>query len=370
MKKIIKIVVIFLAILGLLNLAEIRSNAVNVEINNSQDNVVEIKESENETQTENQNTTGTTTDTKTDTTKTENSNDNISKISLNKTKKTLVVGEKFTLKVKGKNKKAKWWKSSNTKVATVNSNGKVTAKKKGTAEITAKVAGKKYKCTIKVKNLPSDNQSTEGVIYLTFDDGPSESITPKVLDILKKEKVKATFFVLNYSKSNEKLIKRIVKEGHTIGIHGYSHEYSKIYKSKKAFLNNVYKLQDKIYKLTGVKTKYMRFPGGSSNTVSRHYYKGIMSLLTKEMLSRGFKYFDWNVSSGDAGGAKTSNDVYKNVTRNLSKKRGNMVLCHDYAGNTKTLNALSSIIKYAKKNGYKFKAIDENTPMYAHHVNN
>lgn len=349
MRKIVKIVLIFLAILGLLNLAEIRTNAVNVEINNSQDNVIEVQESEktiNKTETEKE------------------------EIKLSKTKKTLYVGEKYTLKIKGTTKKAKWWKSSNTKVATVNSNGKVTAKKKGTAEIKVKVGDKKLKCTIKVKNLPSDSKSTKGVIYLTFDDGPSATITPKVLDILKKEKVKATFFVLNYSKSNEKLIKRIVKEGHTIGIHGYSHEYSKIYKSKNAFLNNVYKLQDKIYKLTGVKTKFMRFPGGSSNTVSRHYSKGIMSVLTKEMLSRGFRYFDWNVSSGDAGGAKTSNDVYRNVTKNLSKKRGNMVLCHDFAGNTKTLNALSKIIKYAKKNGYKFKAIDKNTPMYAHGVNN
>lgn len=349
MKKIVKIIVIFLAILGLLNLAEVRAEEVNVEINNSQDNVIEVQESE-------------TTTNKTETEKEE--------VKLSKTKKTIYIGEKYTLKIKGTTKKAKWWKSSNTKVATVNSKGKVTAKKKGTAEITAKVGAEKLKCTIKVKNLPSDSKSTKGVIYLTFDDGPSATITPKVLDILKKEKIKATFFVLNYSKSNEKLIKRIVKEGHTIGIHGYSHEYSKIYKSKKAFLNNVYKLQDKIYKLTGVKTKFMRFPGGSSNTVSRHYSKGIMSLLTKEMLSRGFRYFDWNVSSGDAGGAKTSNDVYRNVTKNLSKKRGNMVLCHDFAGNTKTLNALSKIIKYAKKNGYKFKAIDKNTPMYAHGVNN
>ena len=367
MKKIVKIVLIFLAILGLLNLAEIRANASEIDVNNTQNNTAEtVEEQKIESKSEEVKTEPS----KTEENKTDTSKINENKISLSKTKKTIYVGEKYTLKIKGTNKKAKWWKSSNTKVATVNSNGKVTAKKKGTAEITAKVAGKKYKCTIKVKNLPSDSKSTKGVIYLTFDDGPSASITPKVLDILKKEKVKATFFVLNYSKSNEKLIKRIVKEGHTIGIHGYSHEYSKIYKSKKAFLNNVYSLQEKIKKSTGVTTKYFRFPGGSSNTVSRHYSKGIMSLLTKEMLSRGFKYFDWNVSSGDAGGAKTSNDVYKNVTRNLSKKRGNMVLCHDFAGNAKTLNALSKIIKYAKKNGYKFKAIDKNTPMYAHGVNN
>ena len=246
---------------------------------------------------------------------------NAAKIEMSKSKKTLYVGATYTLKINGTNKKVKWWNSSNKKVATVNSNGKVTAKKKGTTIIKAKVGDKKYKCTIKVKNLPKDNDSTKGVIYLTFDDGPSANITPKVLDILKKENVKATFFVLNYTKSNEKLIKRIVAEGHTIGIHGYSHEYSKIYKSKKAFLNNIYSLQEKIKKSTGVKTTYMRFPGGSSNTVSRHYYKGIMSILTREMLARGFRYYDWNVSSGDAGGAKNANDVYRNVTKNLSKKR-------------------------------------------------
>ena len=213
-------------------------------------------------------------------------------------------------------------------------------------------------------------KSTEGVIWLTFDDGPSANITPKVLDILKKENIKATFFVINYSDSNEHLLKRIVEEGHTIGIHGYSHEYSKIYKSKETFMNNVYTLQDRIFKSTGVKTMYTRFPGGSSNTVSRKYCKGIMTELTKEMLAKGFKYYDWNISSEDAGSAKNAKDVYKYVTKNLSKKRGNMVLMHDFGGNKKGLEALPKIIEYAKKEGYTFAKIDDNTPMYAQHVNN
>lgn len=211
-------------------------------------------------------------------------------------------------------------------------------------------------------------KSNNGVIWLTFDDGPSAKLTPKVLDILKKENVKATFFVINYSALNEPIIKRIVAEGHTIGIHGYSHEYSKIYKSKETFMSNIYTLQDKIYKSTGVKSMYIRFPGGSSNTVSRKYCKGIMTELTKEVLAKGFKYFDWNISSGDAGGAKNAKAVYKNVTKSLSKKRGNLVLCHDI--HQKTLEALPEIIKYAKKEGYTFARIDDNTPMYAQHVNN
>ena len=227
--------------------------------------------------------------------------------------------------------------------------------------------------TTSTENLDTakkDSKDVKGVIWLTFDDGPSSTSTPKILDILKKYNVKATFFVLNYSDANEKYIKREVAEGHTIGIHGYSHEYSKIYKSKQAYLDNVYKLQEKIQKTTGIKTMYTRFPGGSSNTVSRKYKKGIMTELSKEMLSRGFKYYDWNISSGDAGGAKNSNDVYKNVTKNLSKKRGNLVLCHDFANNKKTIGALEDIIKYGKKNGYIFKAIDDNTPMYGQHINN
>ena len=220
------------------------------------------------------------------------------------------------------------------------------------------------------KKSTDNKKSNNGVIWLTFDDGPSANITPKILDILKKENIKATFFVINYSDSNEHLVKRAVEEGHTIGIHGYSHEYSKIYKSKETFMNNVYTLQDRIYKSTGVKSMYTRFPGGSSNTVSRKYCKGIMTELTKEMLAKGFKYYDWNISSGDAGGAKNAKDVYKNVTKNLSKKRGNMVLMHDFGSNQKGLEALPKIIEYAKKEGYTFAPIDDNTPMYAQHVNN
>ena len=224
--------------------------------------------------------------------------------------------------------------------------------------------------TANTSTTTEKKKSNEGVIWLTFDDGPSANITPKVLDILKKENIKATFFVINYCDSNEHLIKRIVEEGHTIGIHGYSHEYSKIYKSKETFMNNVLTLQDRIFKSTGVKSMYIRFPGGSSNTVSRKYCKGIMTELTKEMLAKGFKYYDWNISSGDAGGAKNAKDVYKNVTKNLSKKRGNMVLMHDFGGNKKGLEALPEIIKYAKKEGYTFAKIDDDTPMYAQHVNN
>ena len=222
------------------------------------------------------------------------------------------------------------------------------------------------------KNETNKKESDDraGVIYLSFDDGPSSNITPKVLDILKEQKIKATFFVINYSDSNAHLVKREAEEGHTIGIHGYSHKYAEIYKSKEAFLDNVYSLQDKIEKTTGIKSTYVRFPGGSSNTISRKYCKGIMTELAKELLAKGFKYYDWNVCAEDAGSAKSSKDVYNYVTKNLKKDRQNMVLMHDFSGNKKGLDALEDIIEYGKKNGYTFMAVDDKTPMFAQHINN
>ncbi len=227
--------------------------------------------------------------------------------------------------------------------------------------------------TIIVKNKPvqatQGKDGQNGVIYLTFDDGPTTTITPKILDILKKKNVKATFFILNYDEAGEKIVQREINEGHTVAIHGYSHNYKTIYQSVDSYMQNITMLQDKIKKSTGYNATITRFPGGSSNTVSK-FNPGIMTKLTKEVVNRGYRYFDWNVSSGDAGGAKNSNDVYNNVTKNLSKSRINVVLMHDFSGNTKTLNALEDIIDYGINNGYTFCNITENTPMVTHGVNN
>ena len=217
--------------------------------------------------------------------------------------------------------------------------------------------------------LEKEKEKECGKIYLTFDDGPSLNTTPKILKILKEENVKATFFILNYDKNGEVLVKQIVNEGHSIGIHGYSHNYKKIYKSVDAYMQNLTKLQDKIKKSTGVTTVLTRFPGGSSNTISSFNPK-IMTKLTKEVVEQGFRYYDWNVSSGDAGEAKNKNEVYKNVIRDLSPKGNNIVLMHDFSSNNKTVDALKKIIQYGKQNGYEFKAITNDTPMLKHRVNN
>lgn len=221
--------------------------------------------------------------------------------------------------------------------------------------------------TVQVINRPSNER---GVIYLTFDDGPSATITAKVLDILKEEGVLATFFVINHSNNLNYLIKREHDEGHTVALHSYTHDYKAIYQSKANYFQDLEKIQQKVKQITGVESFIIRFPGGSSNTISRQYRKGIMSDLTGEVIAKGYRYYDWNVSSGDAGGAKSSEDVYRNVISSLSINRENIVLMHDFENSYYTLNALRSIIRYGKENGYKFKKITTSTTMVTHPVNN
>lgn len=215
-----------------------------------------------------------------------------------------------------------------------------------------------------------DPSDTDGVVYLTFDDGPSSSSTPQILDILKEKGVHASFFIINYSEGNKPLIQREIDEGHTVCVHGYSHVYSEVYANDEAAMNNIYRLQNKIKEDFNYDTKYIRFPGGSSNTVSKSYSRGIMSRITERVLSEGYKYFDWNVGSGDAGGAKSSDDVYNNVIDGLSLDKANVVLMHDFGGNQKTIDALPRIIDYCLANGYRIEAINEYTPMAAHGINN
>lgn len=205
-----------------------------------------------------------------------------------------------------------------------------------------------------------------GTIYLTFDDGPNAGTTNVILDILKEEGVQATFFVTN--KGPDELIKREYDEGHTVALHTASHDYSIVYSSDEAYFEDLYSVQERVKRITGYESKIIRFPGGSSNTVSRKYSSGIMSRLTQEVQNRGFRYYDWNLSSGDAGNTTEVDGVYNNVVGNLRHDRVNMVLMHDIKPYTR--DALRRIIQFGKDNGYTFEKITMDTEMITQRVNN
>lgn len=213
-------------------------------------------------------------------------------------------------------------------------------------------------------------ENITGVIYLTFDDGPTESSTPKILDILERNNIKATFFVIGYNEESAYLLKREQKLGQTIALHGYTHTYSQVYQSADACVENFRKIQQQVNQTTGITSNIIRFPGGSSNTISRKYCKGVMTELSQRVLNEGFRYFDWNVDSEDAGSARNSNDIYNNVISGIQKHQNSVVLMHDFANNYKTIDALQGIIDYGKSNGYEFRAITGETEMVTHSVNN
>ena len=204
------------------------------------------------------------------------------------------------------------------------------------------------------------------IVYLTFDDGPGP-YTGRLLDVLKKYNVKATFFVTCNRAQYRDMITRAYNEGHSIGLHSCSHNYASVYANDGAFYNEMQSISDVVKSLTGNETKLFRFPGGSSNTVSAKYSKGIMSRVSKEMEARGYKYFDWNISSGDAGGATTAGAVYNNVTKAL-KGDYSVVLQHDIKGFS--VDAVEDIIKFGQKYGFTFKALDLSSPTAHHRVNN
>lgn len=196
------------------------------------------------------------------------------------------------------------------------------------------------------------------VIYLTFDDGPSP-YTGELLDVLAKYDVKATFFVLNREGYYDTM-RRIVEEGHSIAMHGGCHTYGKIYASEEAYFKDLKEIQDVILKETGVLTTLVRFPGGTGNTVSRGYNAGIMTRLSKMLHAMNYRYFDWNVNSGDASGEYDPKAIYNNVIYGIMGRDVSVVLQHDI--NYGSVRAVEDIIKWGLKNGYTFMALDPTSP--------
>lgn len=196
-----------------------------------------------------------------------------------------------------------------------------------------------------------------GVIYLTFDDGPGP-YTQKLLDILDKYNVKATFFVVG--RNDLSILSQMVEKGHSVGNHTYSHSYKKIYASEDAFFNELYRAQDCIEAACGKRTRLVRFPGGTSNSVS----KVSMRQLAKSLTNAGYAYFDWNVDSNDAGGAKTSDEVVYNVCSGVANKSVAVVLQHDIK--EFSVDAVEEIIIWGLENGYTFEALDVSSPGTHH----
>lgn len=254
--------------------------------------------------------------------------------------------------------------------ANISVEGSVNTAQSGTYVLVYKVADSsgnvsEARRTVTVKNRVV--ATGDKVIYLTFDDGPC-AYTPRLLEILDKYNVKATFFVTGANASYYNQIGEAYRRGHTIAIHTYSHVYKDIYSSWDAYWADFTKIKDIIVAQTGEEPWLVRFPGGTSNTISRNYCQGIMSTIVNEMNARGYSYCDWNVSSGDAGGATTSQAIYNNVVNGCSRRSSSIVLQHDM--NKKSVDAVEDIIRWGLANGYTFKAMDKNTPLVHQNAQN
>ncbi|MBR5049052.1 MAG: polysaccharide deacetylase family protein [Erysipelotrichaceae bacterium] len=206
-----------------------------------------------------------------------------------------------------------------------------------------------------------------GVVYLTFDDGPGP-YTKKLLDILDKYNVKVTFFVTGNRADYRKYITEASRRGHTIALHSYSHSYSKCYTSLDGYWEDLNKLSDLVYQLTGKRSKLVRLPGGSSNTVSKKYCTGIITKICKSLTDKGYRYTDWNVSSGDAGGTTSASKVAQNVINGIKKHKVSIVLQHDIK--SYSVDAVEEIIKWGLANGYKFLPMTSSSPVVHHSIRN
>ena len=246
--------------------------------------------------------------------------------------------------------------------------GKVDTSTMGSYTITYKVSDKAGNTTKKTRTIFVHKKQANAtaidpgdkVVYLTFDDGPGP-YTDRLLDILDKYGVKATFFVTNQFPKYQNMIGKTYKRGHTIALHTYTHNYKKIYASEKAYFSDLGKISDLCVKQTGEVPTIVRFPGGTNNTVSRSAHKGIMTTLSKSIKYHGYYYCDWNVSSQDAGGTTSRKGVANNVIAGIKKHNVSIVLQHDIK--KYSVEAVDDIIFWGLKNGYTFLPMSETTPM-------
>ncbi|MGN0337687.1 MAG: polysaccharide deacetylase family protein [Lachnospiraceae bacterium] len=218
-------------------------------------------------------------------------------------------------------------------------------------------------CIALEDNLRKDGEPM--TVYLTFDDGPSEN-TPEILDILKKHGVKATFFVTGKEGDEAKQwYEQIVADGHTLGMHSYSHKYSTIYESVDTFSADFTKLHDFLEDTTGVKCQFYRFPGGSSNQVSNTDMNEFIDYLGEQ----GMTYYDWNVVCGDATSQiYTADELVQNVMTDVVKYKYSVVLMHDAAEKDSTVEALEKILQKLEEMDAEILPITEDAPVIHHNL--
>ncbi|MSS62295.1 polysaccharide deacetylase family protein [Velocimicrobium porci] len=215
-----------------------------------------------------------------------------------------------------------------------------------------------------VKQASSTNtaktKTDEKIAYLTFDDGPSVN-TEKVIAILEKEHVPATFFLIGEQITEDKkdLLCTMVEKGHLLGVHTYCHKSEQIYRSADAYIEDALKTADKIQEVTGKKTTVYRFPWGSCNG----YLTNICDTIVEEMRKRGYEYYDWNVSAEDSVGSPTSSSIMRNIEKDFKKYNEPVILMHDSGANTVTVDTLPAIIKRLKEEGYQFATLDKRTEV-------
>ena len=218
-----------------------------------------------------------------------------------------------------------------------------------------------FQTVLPVQTQEESNVPQEKVVYLTFDDGPSK-VTEQILDTLKEKNAVATFFVMA-DENNDKflpILKRTVAEGHCVALHTCSHSYKKIYASPEAFWQDINELSEKLTPYGCGGSMILRFPGGSTNTVSRRYGgSDIMKTLMRQAEEKGYRYVDWNVCAEDAvGGSKSPETIYNNIIHDVDKKSTCVVLMHDAKTNQATADALPDIIDWFRNTGFRFDTVE------------
>lgn len=214
--------------------------------------------------------------------------------------------------------------------------------------------------SLSASSTAPSQETDEKVVYLTFDDGPTPKVTEQILDVLKVNDVKATFFIVGKEiKGREAILKRIYEEGHGIGLHTYSHNFKIIYKNPESFIMEMEKVKATINESLGtdLDIKAIRFPGGSAGRLNAKFYNALCA--------KGYCIFDWNVDLQDGiKGTLPPSTFVKNAKKCQDGSVRRIILAHCNGNNKNTALALNDIITYYKQEGYIFKAIDHSTTPY------